>query len=69
MRSVGLPEYFVPRPAFNYMDLLKNPMVLIMGFMLIATVAMPKMMEGMDPEQLRKMREGKAVREGYISML
>ena len=35
----------------------RNPTVLMMGFMGLMAWGMPKMMEGMDPEELKKMQE------------
>lgn len=35
----------------------RNPTVLMMGFMGLMAWGMPKMMENMDPEELKKMQE------------
>ena len=47
----------MPRQSFNVLSLLKNPMVLIVGFMAIMMIAMPQMMAGMDEEEMAKMRK------------
>ncbi len=57
IKAVGPLDFFVPKPTFSYLDMLKNPYMLFMGVMLVISIMMPKMMEGMDPEQLKKMQE------------
>jgi len=52
--------YFQPKKQFNIMGyIMANPMMLMMGFMVVMMVVMPKMMEGMDPEELKKMQEAR----------
>lgn len=51
-------SYFAVKKQFNMMGyIMANPMMLMMGVMLILVVVMPKMLEGMDPEELKKMQE------------
>jgi hypothetical protein len=50
-------EYFERRKGFNVFMLLKNPMVLMMLVSVGLMFCMPKMMEGLDPEQQAKFRK------------
>jgi hypothetical protein len=50
-------QYFVQRRGFSLFSLLKNPMVLMMLFGGVMTFVMPKMMEGLDPEEKAAMRK------------
>ena len=49
--------YLKPRPQVGLGYILKNPMVLMMLFSVGMMYIMPKMMENMDPEELKKMQE------------
>jgi len=57
LQAVSRPVYFEPRKTISVMSILGNPMLLMMGFMLLVTYALPKLQEGMDPEELKKMQE------------
>ncbi|KFK29825.1 hypothetical protein AALP_AA7G183700 [Arabis alpina] len=50
-------QYYEMREPFNVMSIVKSPMGLMMGFMLIVMFVMPKMMENMDPEEMNRARE------------
>lgn len=50
-------NYFEKRPSVGIGSLLKNPMVLMMLFTGFIVVVMPKMMAGIDPEEMKKMQE------------
>jgi hypothetical protein len=52
----GTYQYFQTKKGFSIFSLIKNPMVMMMLFMVGMMVVMPKMMEGMDPEEKAKMR-------------
>jgi len=52
----GTNQYFETKKGFSIFGLLKNPMVIMMLFSGVLMVAMPKMMEGMDPEEKAKMK-------------
>eukprot|EP00322_Chrysochromulina_rotalis_P015794 CAMPEP_0115847724 /NCGR_PEP_ID=MMETSP0287-20121206/10535_1 /TAXON_ID=412157 /ORGANISM="Chrysochromulina rotalis, Strain UIO044" /LENGTH=212 /DNA_ID=CAMNT_0003301577 /DNA_START=13 /DNA_END=651 /DNA_ORIENTATION=- len=54
---VAKPTFFEKREGFNWAGMLMNPMVLMMGFTLLIMVVFPKMMENMDPEQLKEMQQ------------
>jgi hypothetical protein len=49
-------EYFEPRKGFSIFRIFKNPMLLMMIFMGGMMFMMPKMMEGLDPEQKEQMQ-------------
>ena len=50
-------EYFEKRKGFSIFNMLKNPMVLMMLVSGVAMFAMPKMMEGLDPEEKAQMKK------------
>ncbi|MCO5602218.1 hypothetical protein L7F22_056346 [Adiantum nelumboides] len=49
--------YFEKREPFSLMGLLKSPMGLMVGFMAVAAILLPKLMENIDPEEMKKMQE------------
>lgn len=50
-------EYFEPRQEFSIASLFKNPMYLMMAVSIVMMFLLPKMMENMDPEELKQMQE------------
>ncbi|KAG1363973.1 putative ER membrane protein complex subunit 7 [Cocos nucifera] len=50
-------QYYEIREPFSLMSLLKSPMGLMLGFMVIVVFLMPKLMENMDPEEMRRAQE------------
>ncbi|XP_010928303.1 ER membrane protein complex subunit 7 homolog [Elaeis guineensis] len=50
-------QYYEIREPFSLMSLLKSPMGLMVGFMVIVMFLMPKLMENMDPEEMRRAQE------------
>lgn len=53
MLMISLTEramYFAERPRFNPMTLVKNPMVIMMGFSVLMMIVMPKLTANMAPE-------------------
>ncbi|KAH7420789.1 hypothetical protein KP509_13G022600 [Ceratopteris richardii] len=50
-------EYFEKREPFSIMGLLKSPMGLMVGFMVMAVFLLPKLMENIDPEEMKRMQE------------
>lgn len=50
-------EYFEPQRGFSIFGLLKNPMVLMMVVSAGLMLGMPKLMEGLDPEEKEQMRK------------
>ena len=53
----GTYQYFETKKGFSIFALLRNPMVIMMLFSVGLMVMMPKMMEGLDPEEKAKMKE------------
>ena len=53
----GTYQYFEAKKGFSLFALLRNPMVLMMLFSVGIMVAMPYMMDGLDPEEKARMRE------------
>ncbi|XP_078439482.1 ER membrane protein complex subunit 7 homolog [Wolffia australiana] len=50
-------QYYEVREPFSVMSLVKSPMGLMVGFMLIVVFIMPKLVENMDPEEIRRAQE------------
>ncbi|KAG2691447.1 hypothetical protein I3843_08G010000 [Carya illinoinensis] len=50
-------QYYEIREPFSIMSLVKSPMGLMMGFMVVVMFLMPKLMENMDPEEMRRAQE------------
>ncbi|XP_074287112.1 ER membrane protein complex subunit 7 homolog [Silene latifolia] len=49
--------YYEKREPFSPMSLLKSPMGLMVGFMVIVVFVMPKLMDNVDPEEMRLAQE------------
>lgn len=56
-------EYFEARQGFSIFSILKNPMMLMMIVSVGGMVLMPKMMEGLDPEQKEQMQRQMAMQQ------
>ncbi|WCJ30336.1 hypothetical protein M5689_011903 [Euphorbia peplus] len=50
-------QYYEIREPFSIMSLVKSPMGLMVGFMLVVMFLMPKLVENMDPEEMRRAQE------------
>ncbi|OAY27414.1 ER membrane protein complex subunit 7 homolog [Manihot esculenta] len=50
-------QYYETREPFSIMSVVKSPMGLMVGFMLVVMFLMPKLMENMDPEEMRRAQE------------
>ncbi|KAM0009400.1 putative ER membrane protein complex subunit 7 [Helianthus debilis subsp. tardiflorus] len=50
-------QYYEIREPFNIMSIVKSPMGLMIGFMVVVVFLMPKLVENMDPEEIRKAQE------------
>ncbi|CAA6661460.1 unnamed protein product [Spirodela intermedia] len=50
-------QYYEVKEPFSIMSLVKSPMGLMMGFMLVVVFVMPKLVENMDPEEIRRAQE------------
>lgn len=62
-------EYFEPRQGFSLLGILKNPMLLMMLVSVGGMFMMPKMMEGLDPEQKEQMQRQMAMQQDPSKML
>ena len=66
-------KYFVPRPELNMLSIFKHPMILMMVPMMLMMFCLPKMMENMDPEEMKqmkaKMKKGEDPRDQLPSWL
>ena len=56
-------EYYEQRQGFTPFSILKNPMLLMMLLSVGGMVLMPKMMEGLDPEQKEQMQKQMAMQQ------
>ncbi|KZZ96857.1 hypothetical protein AAL_04086 [Moelleriella libera RCEF 2490] len=50
VKSLGKKLYYMERPAFSVLSILKNPMILMGLVSMLIFFGMPKLMENMDPE-------------------
>ncbi|GAO46277.1 hypothetical protein SAICODRAFT_25247 [Saitoella complicata NRRL Y-17804] len=57
LRPSSQSSFYIPRESLNFKGLLSNPMLLIMIFMGAMMFVMPKLQEGIDPEELKKFQE------------
>ena len=69
MTAYATYEFFEKRPAFSIFAILKNPMFLMMAFSVGMMFLMPKMMEGLDPEEKARMKEQMAAQQDPTKML
>mmetsp|Transcript_4386 Transcript_4386/g.12355 ORF Transcript_4386/g.12355 Transcript_4386/m.12355 type:complete len:249 (-) Transcript_4386:43-789(-) len=67
LTALAAYQYFEPKPRFNPLRLLKNPMVLMMVVSVGLMAFMPKMMEGMDDEQKEQMRQQMATQNQMMT--
>ncbi|GBG27899.1 ER membrane protein complex subunit 7-like [Hondaea fermentalgiana] len=57
LEPYGEQNYFEPRKTISIGSLFMNPMLLMMAAMMGFMFLVPKLQEGMDPEELKKMQE------------
>lgn len=50
-------QYYEIREPFSIMSVVKSPMGLMMGFMVVVMFLMPKLVENMDPEEMKRAQE------------
>mmetsp|Transcript_9654 Transcript_9654/g.16965 ORF Transcript_9654/g.16965 Transcript_9654/m.16965 type:complete len:220 (-) Transcript_9654:939-1598(-) len=65
----GTYQYFEVKKGFSILSLLKNPMVLMMLFSVGMMVWMPKMMEGLEPEEKARMKKQMEAQKDPTQML
>ncbi|CAA7046815.1 unnamed protein product [Microthlaspi erraticum] len=49
--------YYERREPFSVMSIVKSPMGLMVGFMVVVVFLMPKLMENIDPEEMKRTQE------------
>ena len=69
LKAYATFEYFEQRRGFSIFMILKNPMVLMMAFSVGLMFLMPKMMEGLEPEERAKMKEQMEMQQDPTKML
>lgn len=57
LKPAGMVDYFEKRQQMTIMSLFANPMMLMMVVTLGLGMVMPKLMENMDPEELKQMQQ------------
>lgn len=57
MEAKLAPSSSQPRESFNVFSILQSPMILMSVFMMAGVYFLPKMMEGIDPEELKQAQE------------
>ncbi|KAJ6852474.1 ER membrane protein complex subunit 7-like protein isoform X2 [Iris pallida] len=62
-------KYYEVREPFSIMSLVKSPMGLMVGFMLIVMFVMPKMVENMDPEEIKRAQDEMRSQGGLAGLL
>lgn len=67
VRSLGEVDYFEKRQTVSVMSFFANPMMLMLGVTLVMGMAMPKLMEGMDPEELKRVNKDMANQRNILS--
>ncbi|KAJ4950328.1 hypothetical protein NE237_027160 [Protea cynaroides] len=50
-------QYYEIREPFSIMSVVKSPMGLMIGFMVLVVFVMPKLVENMDPEEMKRAQE------------
>eukprot|EP00797_Seminavis_robusta_P033075 Sro759_g198250.2 (211) ;mRNA; r:33794-34525 len=62
-------EFFEQRKGFSIFVIFKNPMFLMMAFSVGMMFLMPKMMEGLDPEEKERMKQQMEMQKDPTKML
>jgi ER membrane protein complex subunit 7 len=62
-------QYFEERKGFSVMSLFQNPMLLMMGVMVVMMYMMPKLMEDMNPEERAQMKKQMNMQQDPMKML
>jgi len=69
MTTYATYDYFEPKRGFSLFGILKNPMVLMMLVSVGLMLGMPKLMEGLDPEEKEEMRRQMKAQSNPTEML
>lgn len=57
LSAIGSPQYYQKRQGVSILRMAMNPMFLMMAVSLGLMFLMPKMMEGLDPEELKQIQQ------------
>ncbi|KND94652.1 ER membrane protein complex subunit 7 [Tolypocladium ophioglossoides CBS 100239] len=68
VRAVGKKNYFMERPKFSALSILKNPMILMGLVSMVIFIGMPYIMENMDPEMKAEF-EAQQAKGGLAGMI
>ena len=69
LKALATYEYFEERKGFSIMSILKNPMIMMMLVSVGLMFMMPKMMEGLDPEEREQMKKQMEMQQNPSAML
>jgi len=67
--SPGKKQYFEQRERVGLHTVIRNPMLLMLGFTALMVVVMPKLMDNMDPEEKAKLQEQMGAAQDPASFL
>eukprot|EP01113_Clastostelium_recurvatum_P025362 TRINITY_DN3050_c0_g1_i1.p1 TRINITY_DN3050_c0_g1~~TRINITY_DN3050_c0_g1_i1.p1 ORF type:complete len:206 (-),score=36.51 TRINITY_DN3050_c0_g1_i1:6-623(-) len=56
LSPLGTITPFKPRQPYDFTSILRNPMILMVGFTMLMTFALPKIMANLDPEAIKEMQ-------------
>ncbi|KAM7258984.1 hypothetical protein ACFE04_014725 [Oxalis oulophora] len=62
-------QYYEIREPFNVMNIVKSPMGMMVGFMVVVMFLMPKLVENMDPEEMKRAQEEMRNQGGLAGLL
>jgi ER membrane protein complex subunit 7 len=62
-------DYFEVKKGFSAMSILKNPMMIMMVLTVVIMYYMPKMMEGLEPEERERMQKQMEMQQNPTKML
>ena len=69
LNAIATYDYFEVRKGFSIFSILANPMVLMMAFSVGLMFLMPKMMEGLEPEERERIKQQMEVQKDPTKML
>jgi hypothetical protein len=69
LKAIATYQYFEEKKGFSIFSILKNPMVMMMGFSAVLMFLMPKMMEGLEPEEKERMKQQMAMQKDPSKLL
>jgi hypothetical protein len=69
LTALATYEYFEMKKGFSVFGILKNPMLLMMLFSVGLMYFMPKMMEGLEPEERERVRKQMQMQQNPTQML